>query len=57
MFSCSDGHQKIQHEEYSCPLCEALDDVQFLKGQLMSEGEVQLRSQVSLEKRIKEGCC
>ena len=57
MFECADRHPKIQHEEYSCPLCEALDDVQFLKGQLMSEGEVQLRSQVSLEKRIKEGCC
>lgn len=58
MFSCSDRHTKIMHDEYACPLCEALDDVAFLRTQLGEPyAPENLRSHANLARRTEEGCC
>lgn len=55
MFSCDDRHPKIQYDEYTCPLCEALEDLEFVKQQ---GGKFTKDMQLhSLRLRTTEGCC
>lgn len=54
MFSCEDRHPKIQHEEYHCPLCQALEDLEFVYTVGI---DAACKSELpSLAQRMTEGC-